>query len=201
MRTVYTDLTNARKDVENGWLKPAVDLFFQFKSGGVENKTQSAGLRRRVRGVLLPWMNTKINEAMQDRDYHHCKAIRLNSSFHWTKYRRLRNLVNREIKSAKTNYYCDLIKEAKGDSNKLWTAVNEASSRTVKSSSPQCIIADGAHYTSPRSIASALNSHFASIGKILADKIRPVAPVSMSVANHSGSFQLKETSEAVVLKQ
>ena len=64
-----------------------------------------------------------------------------------------------------------------------------------------CIIADGAHNTSPRSIASALNSHFASIGKILADKIRPVAPVSMSVANHSGSFQLKETSEAVVLKQ
>ena len=102
---------------------------------------------------------------------------------------------NREIKSAKANYYCDLIKEAKGDSNKLWTAVNEASSRTVKSSSPQYIIADGTHYSSPRSIPSALNSHFASVGKILADKIRPVAPVSMSVANHS------ETSEAVVLKQ
>ena len=80
-------------------------------------------------------------------------------------------------KSAKTNYYCDLIKEAKGDSNKLWSAVNKASSQSVKSPSPQCIIADGAHYTSPRSIASALNFHFASIGKILADKIRPVAPV------------------------
>ena len=126
-------------------------------------------------GVLLPWMNNKINESIQDRDYHHRKAIRLNSSFHWTKYRRLRNLVNSEIKSAKTNYYCNLIKEAKGDSSKLRTAVNEASSRTVKSSSPQCIIADGAHYTSPRSIASALNSNFALIGKILADKIRPVA--------------------------
>ena len=99
-------------------------------------------------------------------------------------------------------FCCDLIKEAKGDSNRLWTAVNEASSRTIKSSSPQYIIADEADYTSPRSIASALNSHFASIGKILADKIRPVAPVSMSVANHSGSFiSIKETSEAVVLKQ
>ena len=160
--------------------------------------------RRRVWGILLPWMNTKINEAMQDIDYHHHKAIRLKSSFHWTKYRRLRNLVKRElIKSATTNYYCDLIKEAKGDSNKLWIAVNEASSHAIKSSSPQlqCIITDGAHYTSPRSIASALNSHFASIGRILADKIRPAAPVSMSAANHSGSFQLKETSEAVVLKQ
>ena len=36
--------------------------------------------RRRVRGALLPWMNTKINEAMQDRDYHHRKAIRLIAS-------------------------------------------------------------------------------------------------------------------------
>ena len=42
--------------------------------------------RRRVWGVLLPWMNTKINEAMQDRDYHHRKAIKLSSPFHWTKY-------------------------------------------------------------------------------------------------------------------
>ena len=80
-------------------------------------------------------MNTKINEAMQDRDYHHRKVIRLNSSLHWIKYRRPRNLVDREIKSAKTNYYCNLIKEAEGDLNRLWTAVNEASSRTVKSSS------------------------------------------------------------------
>ena len=46
-----------------------------------------------------------------------------------------------------------------------------------------------------------MNSHFVSIGKILADKIRPVAPVSMCVANHSGSFQLKETTEAALLKQ
>ena len=94
-----------------------------------------------------------------------------------------------------------MIKEAKGDSNKLWAAVNEASSRTVKSSSPQRITADGAQFTSPRSIAYALNSHFASIGKILADKNRPAAPVSMSAANHSGSFQLKETSEAVTKSQ
>ena len=30
--------------------------------------------RRRVWGVSLPWMNTKINEVMRDRDYHHRKA-------------------------------------------------------------------------------------------------------------------------------
>ena len=42
--------------------------------------------------------------------------------------------MNREIKSAKSRYYCDLIGEAKGDLSKLWTAVNEASSPNSKSS-------------------------------------------------------------------
>ena len=41
--------------------------------------------------------------------------------------------MNREIKSAKFIYYCDLISEAKGNSNKLWKAVNETLSRKSKS--------------------------------------------------------------------
>ncbi len=38
--------------------------------------------RRRVRGVSPPWLNTKVVEMMQDRDYHHRKAVKSNSSFH-----------------------------------------------------------------------------------------------------------------------
>ena len=155
--------------------------------------------RRRVRGVSLPWMNTKINEVMRDRDYHHRKAIRSNSSFHWAQYRRLRNLANREIKSAKSNYYCEVIKEAKGDSSKIWKAVNEASCRNNKSSTPQSIIVDEVHHKTPRSIASVLNSHFATIGNILADKIPSVNRVSSSSNKHSESFEIKEASEVEVL--
>ena len=53
-----------------------------------------------------------------------------------------RNLANREIKSAKSNYYCEVIKDAKGDSTKIWKAVYEASCRNNRSSAPQCIIVD-----------------------------------------------------------
>ena len=165
--------------------------------------------------MSLPWMNTKINEVMRDRDYHHRKAIRsyqpyqprrsfitfLNSSFHWAQYRRLRNLANREIKSAKSNYYCEVIKEGKGDSSKIWKAVNEASCRNNKSSTPQCIIVDEVHHKTPRSIASVLNSHFATIRKILADKIPSVNRVSLSNNKHSESFEIKEVSEVEVLEQ
>ena len=146
-------------------------------------------------------MNTKINEMMRDRDYHHRKAIKSNYSFHWAQYRRLRNLANREIKSAKSNYYCEVIKEAKGDSSKIWKAVNQASCRNNKSSTPQCIIVDEVHHKTPRSISSVLNFHFATIGKILADKIPSVNRVSSSSNKHSESFEIKEVSEVEVLEQ
>ena len=96
-----------------------------------------------MKGVPIPWINNKINELMKDRDFHHRRAVKTNSVHHWARYRSLKNLVNREIKSAKSKYYCDLINEAKGDSGKIWKAVNEASSRNVKSSSPQCIVTEG----------------------------------------------------------
>ena len=162
-------------------------------------QTHAPVRKRRVHGVPLPWVNTKIREMMQDRDYYHRKAVRSNLTHHWPEYRRLRNLVYREIKAAKSNYYCDLVTEAKSDSSKIWNAVNEVSSRKAKSSTPQCIIADGVHHTTSQSIASILNSHFALIGKFLADKITPVASVSVPATSHS--FHLKEISEKEVREQ
>ena len=109
--------------------------------------------------------------------------------------------MNCEIKSVKSRYYCDLISETKGDLSKLWKAVNQASSRNGKSSIPQCIIADGAYHTNPRSISSALNSHFGSIGRILPEKIPCIARTSLPIDGHSGLFQSQEVSESVVNKQ
>ena len=57
--------------------------------------------RQRIRGVPLPWLSGKISEAMKDRDFHHRKAVKANSDFHWACYRKLRNRVNREVKAAK----------------------------------------------------------------------------------------------------
>lgn len=53
-----------------------------------------------------------------------------------------------------------------------------------------------------RSIASALNSHLASVGRILAEKILSVARASFPIDGLPGLYQLRqEISEAVVLKQ
>ena len=68
--------------------------------------------RCRVKGTQVPWMNSEITEAF----------------------------VNKEVKSAKSKYYCELIEQSKGDSRRIWKAVNEGSSRDNKSSTSQYIV-------------------------------------------------------------
>ena len=46
-----------------------------------------------------PWMDDKIRAAMRNRDYHHLKAVKSNSSYHWEMYRKLRNSVHKEMLS------------------------------------------------------------------------------------------------------
>ena len=63
---------------------------------------------------------------MCDRDYHHRNAMNSNSDYHWNMYKKLRNLVNREMKSAKSKYFVDLINNNKGDNSMIWKALKEA---------------------------------------------------------------------------
>jgi hypothetical protein len=95
-----------------------------------------------------------------------------------------------------------MIEEAKGDHQKMWKAVNEVCNRNSTSENVQCIISDGIQHTTPKSIASALNSFFASIGRRLADKIRTIWPNRVLVLEQQLSqLQLTELEESFVLQQ
>lgn len=158
--------------------------------------------RRRVKGTPIPWMNSKISESMRDRDWYHRKARKSNSEKHWNTYRKLRNKVNRLVKSAKSKYYCEMIEEARGDHGKMWKAVNEACNRNSSSEKVQCIISDGIQHTTSKSIAVALNSFFASIGKRLADKITTTwSNCNLVLEQPLSQFQLTELEESFVLQQ
>lgn len=137
---------------------------------------------------------------MKDRDFFRRMAKKTNSAQYWTKCRRQRNLVKCEIKAAKSNYYCNLINDAKRDTSKIWKAVNEASSRNPKSSTPQCIVVEGVKITAPSFIVAAMNKYFASIGKILADNISSVSgDASSTLGSVQSVFQLNEIDEGTVL--
>ena len=90
----------------------------------------------------------------------------------------------------------------KGMRKKVWNAINEVCSRNSTSESVQRIISDGIQHTTPKYIASAMNSFFASIGKRLADKITTTWPSCNSSTDLPKSqFQLAELEEAFVLEQ
>ena len=77
---------------------------------------------KRVKGFKNPWINQDLIDLRRDRDYHHKKAIG-NNKYHWSMYRKLRNKANSEERKLKSDYYCQLISEAKHDSSKMWRAI------------------------------------------------------------------------------
>ena len=160
--------------------------------------------KKKVKGIPTPWMNSKISEKMQDRDHHHRKALKSNSLYHWNIYKKLRNLVHKLIKSSKSKYYCDLIEQSKGDCRAIWNAVNEASHRSKhKEMGPQCIIVDEVKHTNCESIAKALNTYFASVGKVFAEKFISCIFLNTNnnITENAGNFQLSEVRESFVLEQ
>ena len=94
-------------------------------------------------------------------------------------------------------YYCELIEERKGDSTKIWRAIN-AVSRNPKSFTPKCIVSNGVQHTDP----TAFNSFFASVDQTLTDKFSYFcSKFSKSKEVQVGSFCLKEIDESFVFKQ
>lgn len=82
----------------------------------------------------------------------------------------------------------------------VWKAVNEASSRNVSTSIPRYIIASGVQYNDPKSIATAQNDYFASVGRLLAEKfsqsLNYVNPAKLNVAEPAMvSFELRTVTQ------
>jgi uncharacterized protein (DUF2252 family) len=102
-------------------------------------------------------------------------------------YKKLRNFVNKEVKSAKARYYCKLIEQSKGNSSRIWKAVNEISSRDNKSSTPQYILTDGTVHTL----------------RLLAAKFTTVSQTFTASPTHvpETMFELEEVQESYVLAQ
>ena len=90
-----------------------------------------------------------------------------------SRYKKLKNYVNKEMQKCKAEYYWNLISENKRNPSALWKTLNEITSR--KQSSPiSCIEADGIAHCDNPSIAKILNVHFSTIGSKLAMKLKSV---------------------------
>ena len=80
-----------------------------------------------------------------------------NLEYHWQQFRELRNLVNNQIKLAKSKYYQDSVNANKDNPSNLWKALNELTSRNKSGTNPSCIISEEKPVTDQKSIATILN--------------------------------------------
>ena len=85
--------------------------------------------KSRIKGVRSPSINAQLCEAMHQRDYYHRKALKTKSANHWSRYKELKNYVNKETKRCKSEYYSKLITENKSNPSALWKTLNDITSR------------------------------------------------------------------------
>ena len=129
--------------------------------------------RKRLKSNPIPWITPEIKKLMQARDWHKKRAIKHNSSVYWAQYKKLRNKVNTELPSQKSNYFIGKIKD-RSQSNDVkgsWSLINSLLGRNKNKTNVTELIVDNVSIFDDRSIAESMNEYFISIGTKLADKI------------------------------
>ena len=80
---------------------------------------------KRLRAKKSPWISPQLKANMQHHDRLKCKAIHTNDKFHWSEFKKFKNLVNSEIKKAKASYFQQAFNTNAGDSRRTWQIVND----------------------------------------------------------------------------
>lgn len=81
---------------------------------------------KRKRKESLPWVNATVLEHINIRDQMYKRTLEWPSnSLIMKNYKQQKNFVNNLMKSARKNYYCDLIASNRNDIRKVWSIMNE----------------------------------------------------------------------------
>ena len=182
-------------------------LWHDFKREFITIADRHAPLtQRRVRGIdNCPWLNKSIKATMRQRDYlHKSRALKSNSSEDWASYRRFRNRVTNEIRSAKASYNKRLIEESGGDHRSFWRTMKKILPGEKKVTSPN-IKVNGVVSSDKQCIANAFNKFFASAASKLMATVRSTCDHNLRDHNTSirqyPPFNFLEISEECVLSQ
>ena len=71
------------------------------------------------------WLNEHLKSEMRQRDKLLRKARKTQNEIDWSNYKRKRNSVNNQLKSAKNNYYMDLLEENASSPEKFWKSIKQ----------------------------------------------------------------------------
>ena len=157
---------------------------------------------QRRKGHQTPWVTSKLTEIRRDRDYHHKKARKSTSKYHWDMYKKLKNLANREDKRLQSEYFCNLINDSKGVSGKMWKSLKQVipdSKSTVKE--VQSLKVKNKVYTKLSDIFEIFNKHFSTIGHKLGQCFGRFIDADQFRSKTEATFSLNPVSESFVRDQ
>ena len=125
----------------------AVNLYAPYKTNMIRNDP-------------CPWLNGDIFRLMHARDAYHRHAMKTNSSVLLNRYKQLRNLVTRELKSAKDRYLHDSLHANSGKVGAIWSTLKMLT-KSKSQNSLSLTDNDDNEISDSRSVAEEFNDYFA----------------------------------------
>ncbi len=135
--------------------------------------------KKRFKTKVCPWLDGRddIFDLMHQRDYHRKQSTKDDStkSFHWERYKHLRNKVNDLMKKAKQEYFKSSVEGAAGNCKEMWNIL-----KTILPSKSKCVNIIDKDSCSKK--ANEFNIHFSNI--TCEDKSSNSTPKSNSEPNN-----------------
>ena len=122
----------------------------------------------RVRQQPNPWMNSHILAGIRRRDKLLARFKRnRNDSSLYKAYCKVRNQVQRDIKTAKANFFMGKINQSEGDSGKLWGLLKSLGYSDSNVSSRIVLEEDGEKVFNPKDVAGIFNGFYTTVASNL----------------------------------
>ena len=115
-------------------------------------------------------INSELKKGTRDSDVAIRKAMASNDLLDWTKYKKLRNIINNNIKTPEASYYSNAFSQSKGNSRKTWQTINELTSRRTNNTTVKELKLNGSIISNSSELSHVFNDHFSIIGLHLANE-------------------------------
>ena len=122
---------------------------------------------RRVSEKYWPWITTQLKASARTRDRLRKSAVKAGSEILITAYRHVRNVVNKQNKALKRQYFSEKIRCCEGDMKEAWKTINQLVNKRSKTTNSSSIQEDNKILTNSDEISESMNQYFCSIGQKL----------------------------------
>lgn len=152
------------KTVEDSWLS--------FKETFLSVLNTVAPVKEvRLKQRSEPWLDSNILELISQRDAFYFKFKKYKQKEMLDKYRFYRNLVQKEVIKAKSEYMSNKLEENKNDPKKLWSDLKNLGYSSKSKSSPNIVLnIDDENCFEPCKIANHFNTFFTTVASTLVKK-------------------------------